>query len=252
MAFSLIASGNPHCGNRKRRPSVQGHQPPHRAREPGASAIPLHRFREGQFGDQLWEELLQDHLRRTPIFLLHRKEIVPLWRLANLQILNGDSLPCSKSCRRSSRLAGWIVGHRLGRPHRFLNHRGLQGCETLDHQGQAARGAQGANGMKRHPLILEQLLSRIFKGRQGWGNELIGQFFYADLEQELGRRSSSTNSLFHRRSGTTRGLSLCHESFCSSYERRATVFVRGPETFAPSGPIPRLSNGWPIAARSSI
>jgi hypothetical protein len=63
--------------------------------------------------------------------------------------------------------------------------------------------------LKRETLILQQLLSRIFEGSQCRSDELVGKFFDADLEQQLGSGHwGRPPPLLHRRSGTTRFLSL--------------------------------------------
>ena len=186
MSYCPVTGGNPRDFDRKRGSSVQRHQPPHRSSKPHACVIPLHCFRKRKFRDQLRKEFLQDHVGGPALFLLHRKEILPLRRPANLQFLDGDSLPRGKSRRRSGRLAGLIECHRFGRPHRFLDHRGLAGREALNHQGQSPWSSESSGGLKRETLVFQHLLSRIFEDSQGGSNKLIGKFFNTDLEQQLG------------------------------------------------------------------
>ena len=252
MAFRPVTGGNSRKFDRKRRPSVQRHQPAHRSSEPHTGVIPLHRFWKREFRDQLREEFFQDHVGGPPLLLLHRKEILPFRSLANLQVLDGDSLPCGKSRRRSGRLAGLIECHRFGRPHRFLDYRGLLGREPLNHQSQSSWGSHRASGLKRETLVFQQLLSRIFEGSQGGSDELVGKFFDADLKQQLGSGPEEGRVLFFAEGAGDEVSESLSWIFLRFYERRATALERGPDTFAPPCPVPRLSSGCPIAARSSM
>src|SRR5262249_50675364 len=130
-----------------------------------AGLIPLHGFWKREFRDHLREKFFQDQVGGPPLFLLDRKEILPLRSPADLQVLDVDSLPCSESRRCSGRLAYLIERHCFGRSHSFLPHLYLLNREILNHQGQPPWCSQSTDRSKCKTLVFQHLLSRSLESR---------------------------------------------------------------------------------------